>query len=62
MLHKIMMLNPLTSLIETFKYGAYGAGHFSWLALAYSFGFMLVLLLLGIHMFNRKQKFFIDTI
>ena len=61
-LHRIMLLNPMTSLIETFKYGAYGAGQFSWLALAYSIGFTAVLLLLGIHMFNRKQKFFIDTI
>ena len=61
-LHKIMLLNPMTALIETFKYGAYGAGEFSWTALAYSSGCMFVLLLIGIAMFNRKQKFFIDTI
>ena len=61
-LHKIMLLNPMTALIETFKYGAYGAGQFSWSALAYSFGCMLVLLIIGVAMFNRKQKFFIDTI
>ena len=61
-LHKIMLLNPMTALIETFKYGAYGAGEFSWGALGYSFGCMLVLLVIGIAMFNRKQKFFIDTI
>ncbi len=61
-LHRIMLLNPMTSLIETFKYGAYGAGEFSWSALGYSACFMVVLLLIGIYMFNRKQKFFIDTI
>lgn len=61
-LHTIMLANPMTAIIETFKYGAYGAGEFSWIALAYSFGCMLVLLFLGIAMFNRKQKFFIDTI
>lgn len=61
-LHKIMILNPMTSLIETFKVGAYGAGQFHWLWLAYSIGFTAVLLLIGIRMFNRKQKFFIDTI
>ena len=61
-LHTIMQLNPMTALIETFKYGAFGAGEFSWSALAYSIGFMLLLLLLGIAMFNRKQKSFIDTI
>ena len=61
-LHKIMLLNPMTALIETFKYGAYGAGEFSWGALGYSCVCMLVLLVIGIAMFNRKQKFFIDTI
>lgn len=62
MLHKVMLLNPMTALIETFKYGAFGAGEFSWSALAYSIGFMLLLLLVGITIFNRKQKSFIDTI
>ena len=61
-LHKIMLLNPMTALIETFKYGAYGAGEFSWSALGYSCVCMLVLLVIGIAMFNRKQKFVIDTI
>lgn len=61
-LHRIMLLNPLTAVIETFKYGAYGAGSFSWTALAYSVLCMLVLILIGTALFNRKQKYFIDTI
>lgn len=61
-LHKIMLFNPMTAIIETFKYGAYGAGEFSWTSLGYSAGTIVVLLLIGIAMFNRKQKFFIDTI
>ena len=61
-LHKIMLLNPMTAIIETFKYGAYGAGQFSWTALGYSAAVIFVLLIVGIAMFNRKQKFFIDTI
>ncbi|MBQ7631906.1 MAG: ABC transporter permease [Paludibacteraceae bacterium] len=61
-LHRFMLLNPMTALIETFKYGSYGAGSFSWSALAYSIGCMLVLVLVGIALFNRKQKYFIDTI
>ena len=61
-LHKIMLLNPMTAIIETFKYGAYGAGEFSWTALGYSAMIILALLFIGIAMFNRKQKFFIDTI
>lgn len=61
-LANIMRLNPLTSITETFKYGAMGAGEFSWGWLAYSFGIMFALLLIGALMFNRKQKLFIDTI
>ena len=61
-LHKIMLFNPMTAIIETFKYGAYGAGQFSWTALGYSALIILCLLFIGIAMFNRKQKFFIDTI
>ena len=61
-LHKIMLFNPMTAIIETFKYGAYGAGEFSWIALGYSALIIFVLLFIGIAMFNRKQKFFIDTI
>ena len=61
-LHKIMLFNPMTAVIETFKYGAYGAGQFSWQALGYSAAIILGLLVLGVIMFNRKQKSFIDTI
>lgn len=61
-LHKIMLLNPMTAIIETFKVGAFGAGEFSWSALAYSMGCVLLMLLIGISLFNRKQKYFIDTI
>ena len=61
-LHKIMLINPMTAIIESFKFGAYGAGEFSWQALGYSAAIIAVLLLIGIMMFNRKQKSFIDTI
>lgn len=59
----IMCLNPVTPVIETFKYGALSAGQFiGWGWLAYSFGFMLVLLALGILLFNKVQKSFMDTV
>lgn len=59
----IMCLNPVTAVIETFKYGALGAGEFiGWGWLAYSFVFMVVLLALGILIFNRVQKSFMDTV
>lgn len=61
-LRRVMELNPMTSLFEAFKYGAFGAGEFSWRGIAYAAICMIVLLLIGIPLFNRKQKSFIDTV
>ena len=58
----IFQLNPMTSIIETFKYGALGVGVFSWGALLYSAIFMVVLLFVGIIIFNRIEKSFMDTV
>lgn len=58
----VMSLNPLTGIVEAFKYGMLGEGQFSWALLAYSFGFMVVLLVVGIVIFNRVQKTFMDTV
>ena len=61
-LHLLMSLNPLTGIIEAFKYGMLGVGQFSWLTLGYSFLFMVVLLTLGIMVFNKVQRSFMDTV
>ena len=62
-LYTIMCLNPVTPVLETFKYGALGAGEFiGWGWLAYSFVFMAVLMFLGILVFNKTQKSFMDTV
>lgn len=57
-----MSLNPVTSIIETFKYATMGVGNFSWGMLGYSFGFMIVVLAVGIVMFNQIQRSFMDTV
>lgn len=61
-MQKIMSINPVTSIIETFKYGTMGVGTFSWASLIYSFVFMLVLLAIGVVVFNKVQRSFMDTI
>ena len=62
-LYTVMSLNPVTPVIETFKYGFLGAGSFiGWGWLAYSFLFMAVLLALGVVVFNKVQKSFMDTV
>ena len=62
-LRTVMSLNPVTPVMETFKYGFLGAGEFiGWGALCYSLGFMTVILVLGIMVFNKVQKNFMDTV
>ena len=58
----IMALNPVTSLVETFKFGTMGVGTFSWGQLGYSFGFMVILMGIGIVVFNKVQRSFMDTV
>lgn len=61
--HTLMCLNPVTPLIETFKYGFLGAGDFvGWRWLIYSFVFMCAIIFLGLITFNRVQKSFMDTV
>lgn len=55
-------VNPVTPIIETFRAGFLGAGNTSWTGLAYSAGFMLVVMFLGVVIFNRVEKTFIDTV
>ena len=59
----LICLNPVTPIIETFKHGALGAGEFvGWGWLAYSFVVMVIILAIGILIFNRVQKSFMDTV
>lgn len=58
----VMSLNPLTGIVEAFKYGMLGEGQFSWTMLGYSFAFMVMLLAIGIVIFNRVQRTFMDTV
>ena len=61
-LRTIIMLNPMTAVVEAFKYATLGQGYFSWGALGYSFAFMSVLLLWGTVVFNKVQRSFMDTV
>ncbi len=58
----VVTLNPVTPIIETFRAGFLGAGEASWMRLGYSFIFMLVVLFIGVVIFNRVEKTFIDTV
>ncbi len=61
-LRMLILANPMTPVIEAFKYATLGHGYFSWTALGYSFAFMTVLLVVGIVVFNKVQRSFMDTV
>ena len=61
-LRTIILSNPMTSIIEAFKFITLGQGYFSWGALGYSFAFMSLLLLFGVVVFNKVQRSFMDTV
>jgi lipopolysaccharide transport system permease protein len=61
-LRMVMQLNPLTGIVEFFKYGMLGVGVHDWWMLGYSFAFMVVLMAIGIIVFNKVQKSFMDTV
>jgi len=57
-----VLANPLSSVVETFRYAFLGSGYFSWNSLLYSTGVMLVLLFMGVVIFNKVEKSFMDTV
>ena len=58
----IALLNPMTSIIETFKYAFFGAGTFNVLHLAYTTVITFVVLIAGVLIFNRTEQNFMDTV
>ena len=58
----LVLANPLSPIVETFRYAFTGSGEFSWANLGYSFGWMIVLLFAGTIVFNKVEKTFMDTV
>jgi lipopolysaccharide transport system permease protein len=61
-LRKIIMLNPMTSIIEGFRYAFLGKGMFDINQILYSTVFTIVVLFVGLLVFNRVARNFMDTI
>lgn len=57
-----ILFNPITPILEGFKYAFLGTGQFDVLWLLYSIGFTAVILFLGVIIFNKTEKNFIDTV
>lgn len=58
----VLLANPLTSILEAFKYAFTGVGMFSWAYLLYSLIFTIVVFVWGLLVFNRVQRNFMDVI
>lgn len=58
----LIELNPMTYIIEAFRYAFLGQGEFSLASIAYSSIVTLIILFFGIIIFNKTEKNFVDTI
>lgn len=61
--YKVYILaNPVTSVVEGFRFAFMGSGVWSWAGIGYSAGFAVVVLLAGILIFNKVEETFMDTV
>ena len=58
----IIEFNPMTSIIETFRYGFLGTATFQLSLFLYSIVFSVGVLILGIIIFNKVERTFVDTV
>jgi len=58
----IVLANPMSGLVETFRYAFLSSGSFDPMILAYSAAATLVILIVGIVLFNHVERTFMDTV
>ncbi|HEY1193485.1 ABC transporter permease, partial [Flavobacterium sp.] len=58
----IVEFNPLAYIIETARYMLFGIGEISILGLLYTFGITILIFFIGLLVFNKTEKSFIDTV
>ena len=59
---KFVEYNPLTQIIEGFRFMLLNTGTFSWFGLGYTLLLSIIIFLIGIVIFNKTEKTFIDTV
>lgn len=57
-----VVYNPMTQIIEGIRYMILGSGTFSWFGFVYTLCISLTLFFVGLIIFNRTEKNFIDTV
>ncbi|MGV7235077.1 MAG: ABC transporter permease [Nitrosomonadaceae bacterium] len=58
----LVYVNPLTGLLDLFKYAYLGEGVLNWWAISWSCIFAILIYIAGLVIFNRTEKSFMDTI
>ena len=58
----IIKYNPMTPILETFRYGFLGNGSFSWVSLGYCTAITFIITVTGIIIFNKVERTFVDTV
>lgn len=58
----LVALNPMAAIVETFRYAYLGAGVIRPLYLGLSFGITVIILVIGVILFSRVEKTFMDTV
>jgi lipopolysaccharide transport system permease protein len=58
----VIEYNPMTTVIELFRHMTLGVGDFSFIKLFYATTISIVVFLIGLIVFNRTEKQFIDTV
>lgn len=56
------ILNPMSSIVETFRYGAIGSGELNWLYLGVGAAVTLGIFIVGVLMFEKVEKTFMDRV
>ena len=56
------MLNPVTPIINVFRYAFIGTGEIDWLYYGVSVAVTLLVAVIGVRMFSRVEKTFMDTV
>jgi lipopolysaccharide transport system permease protein len=58
----LIMVNPMTPVVEVFKLGFLGTSDLNPIWLLYTAGFTLITLFIGLALFNRVEASFMDTV
>lgn len=62
LLYNIYMLNPVTPVINVFRYAFLGTGEIDWLFYGISIATTVLVAFLGAMMFSKSEKTFMDTV